>query len=187
MSAMPEFRTLMSYSLRRKGLRGALTVALDGDKLRISATNGATLVIAAGDVERIRAGVDRATKGGPTFETRVWTKGEAGVLLIRVRRNELQNYAAVIGRFAERLTTDKLEVGLTTSGRRWTIGLLSMPLIFALGVWAVPLRDAPLWQGLVVSALPALLLVFAVLTTRKSVPRPAVTHAAFGQALRGEV
>jgi hypothetical protein len=183
---MPEFRTLMSWSLRQRGMRGEVTITLDGDRLHLKATNGTAMVIEALQVERMRSGVDRATKGGPTFETRVWLAGEPNALLFIVRRNEAQNYADVIGSFAEGLATDKLEVGLTQAARRWTIGLLSLPLVFAFAVWAVPLRDAPLWQGLVVSALPALLLVIAVRTTRKWSPRPAMTHQAFGQALRGE-
>ena len=184
---MPEFRPLMSYSLRRKGLRGAVTVVFNGDGLALTGTNGSNLVIRAGDVARMRSGVDWATKGGPTFEARVWTNGEPSAVLIRVRRNELPNYAAVIGGFAERIAVDKLQVGLTGAASYWTIGLLSLPLAFALGVWAFALRDKPQWQGFVVSALPALVLVIAVRATRKSVPRPALSHAAFRQALRGEV
>lgn len=177
----------MTPSLRRKGLRGAVTVVFDGDGLALTGTNGAVLVIRPGEVERMRAGVDSATKGGPTFETRIWTKGETRPVLITVRRNELNNYVTVIGGFAQRLPADRLEIGLTPAARRWTIGLLALPLMFALAVWAVPLRDKPIWQGAVVTALPALLLALAIRMTRKWVPRPAGTLASFIEALRGGI
>ena len=184
---MPEFRTLMSWSLRQRGMRGVVTVTLDGDRLHVTAANDVSMVIEAQQVVRLRAGVDKSDKSGPVFATRIWLRGDDKALLISVRRQDMNDYAATIGGFAERLMADKLEVGLTEGARRWTIGLLSMPLVFALVVWAVALNDKPFWQGLAVSAVPALVLVVAVLSTRKWVPQPAVTHAAFGQALRGEV
>jgi hypothetical protein len=176
----------MSWSLRQRGMRGVVTVTLDGDKLHLTAANDVSIVIEAQQVVRLRAGVDKSDKSGPVFATRIWLQCDDGPLLISVRRQDMNDYAGTIGGFAELLAAEKLETGLTVAGRRWTIGLLTLPLVFALVAWAFALRDKPLWQGMAVSALPLVVLVIAVLATRKWVPRPAGTHAVFGQALRGE-
>lgn len=183
---MPEFRTLMSWSLRQRGMRGVVTVTLGGDKLHLTAANDVSMVIEAQQVERLRVGVDKSDKSGPVFATRIWLQGDDKALYISVRRHDMNDYAATIGGFAERLPVEKLETGLTLATRRWIIGLLTLSLVFALVAWAFALRDKPLWQGMAVSALPLAVLVIAVAATRKWVPRPAGTHAAFAKALRGE-
>jgi hypothetical protein len=180
---MPEFHTLVPRSLKRQGLTGRVAVAFDGEALQLTGASGAGLAIRPEAVARLRAGVERP-RGGPIFTTRLWLQGEAKPVRFIAFRPDLNDYAAMIGGFAAGLEAEKLETGLTVATRRWAIGLLTLPLAFAMTAWALALHDKPLWQGLLVAAVPMVALAVAVVATRTWVPRPAGSHAAFTAALR---
>jgi hypothetical protein len=180
---MPELHTVVPRSLKRRGLTGRVMVAFDGGALQLTGARGAGLTIKPVDVARLRAGVERP-RGGPIFTTRLWLQGEEKPVRIIAFRPDLDGYATMIGGFAARLEAERLETGLTVATRRWVIGLLTLPLVFALTVWAVALNEKPVWQGLVVSAIPAVVLAIAIMASRNWVPRPAGSHAAFMAALR---
>ena len=180
---MPETHTLVPRSLKRRGLTGRVAVAFDGKVLHLTGARGGELTLRPQDVAKLRAGVERP-RGGPTFMTRLWLQGEEKPVRFIAHRPGLDGYATTIGGFAATLDAAKLETGLTVASRYWVLGLLAMPLAFALTVWAIALNERPLWQGLMVSLVPMVVMVIAVVATRNWVPQPAGSHAAFMAALR---
>jgi hypothetical protein len=69
------FRMAATRWLKRRGLSGEIEVSLADDGLRLTGAAG-EYRIAPERVARLRAGVDRANKGGPFFEARIWVRGE---------------------------------------------------------------------------------------------------------------
>ncbi len=179
----PEFTAWADRRLRRLGLWRELTGRLTQEGLDLTDARGGHRVIRAEEIARLRAGVDTWNRHGPYFETRIWLKGTDKPLKLTTRQYHLNGYVPAIRGLASRLEAAQLETGISKGEQRFVLGLLAIPLLFALAVWAVPLREKPLWQGLAVIAIPVLLFIAAVFGTKRSKPLPAVSHSEFDQAV----
>jgi hypothetical protein len=172
--------------LRRKGLRGRVTVRAGAEGLAFAAPEGGQWEIPAGRILMLRAGIETAYKYGPFHELRLRAEGERGELILSLAMPP-PGYAAGLTELAKALEAagraDRLECGLGAGRGRCLGGMLALPLVFALAVWAVALRDAQVWQGLAVSALPLLLAVLGLWMAQRGRPRKAGSAARVAAAL----
>lgn len=114
------FRSLNTKALRRHGLQGdEVLVRLEGDQLLLAGSDGGSLSISAGSVDRLRhfgtEEVQEAPSNIPaTTEVTIWWAGrrEPVTLTPFARRKA---YRSVIGGFAERVAAwrgvDRLRIG----------------------------------------------------------------------------
>ncbi len=181
---MADFRTILTPELKGRGIGGAATVRLDESGLEVAGETGA-LSVPVERIARLRVGVDRATKGGPFHEARVWLDGEAGPLVFSVRRADLAGYLEVIGALSDLLPEEKLETGLSERGRLAAVALAAFPLIAGLILFATVLRSSPWWVGGAALVLPAVLTWLGWSATRSWRPRAAASRQAFKAALTG--
>lgn len=178
----PDFTAWIDRHFRRYGLHREVTVRLTQEGLELTDTKGGRYVIRPAEIERLRAGIDKV-RGGPFFETRIWLKGAKKPVKLITRRYHLHGYTPAIRGLAARLELSQLETGTSKADRNLTIGLLVIPLLFAIAIWAGPLHEKPLWQGLTVVTIPALALIAVIFDSRRSKPAPIVSREAFYQAV----
>jgi hypothetical protein len=140
----------------------------------------------AAGILMLRAGIETAYKYGPFHELRLRAEGEPGLVMLSLTTPP-PGYAAGLTELARALEAagraDRLECGLGAGRGWWLGGLMTLPLVFALAVWVVALRDAPVWQGLAVSALPLAMALLGLWMARRGRPRKAGTAVRFAAAL----
>lgn len=181
---MAEFRTILTPELKSRGFTGEVHVRLAEDGLHVAGKTGEADV-PVGRIARLRAGVDRASKGGPFHEARVWVEGERVPMVFSVRRADLAGYLEVVGGLADKVPLERLETGLSERGRLAAVALLAFPFIAGLIIWATVLKTLPFWYGAAALILPALITLLGWSATRSWMPRQVDSVLAFKKALTG--
>lgn len=186
---MDGFEILAPRFLRRKGLMGPVQVRLAHGGLAFESAKGGDFVLPPSRVRMLRFGVERAEKYGPFYETRLRIDGESGVQLLRTSRPPAAMWEVLAG-FARQVDAAGggagLELGLGDRRHLWLPGMLMLPLIFAVVVCLLALRDEPKWQWAAVSALPLLLAGLGIWTGLRGRPRRAVGLARFLAGLEAQ-
>jgi hypothetical protein len=181
----------------RPGVSGQVELSVTEDGLQLKETKGGHL-IPFDRIVRLRSGVNRANQGesggqkltGPGSAARS-SRRAFGWKASGDRCSSPQDDTCArtaIGRSAAWRPCSirhGWNAGFSRERRHALVGMIFLPLVFALVVSVTALREDPPWQKIAVSFVPTIVVVVAILATRSSTPRRARNPDGFRAALWG--